>query len=119
LGLAFLSRFIVTIDFKNEILYLKRGAGFSRRDEIDMSGLHLLRIDGKTIVYSVDEGSPADQAGVKAKDVIAKVDGKTAGEIEMWDIRRLLKSGDGKLIRMTVKRGEKTFEVSFRLKRRL
>lgn len=118
LGVGFLKRHdVVTFDFPSARMYLGELLEPQAPDEADMSGLHLLRIDGKTVVHSVDKDSPADRAGVKAEDVIAKVDGKEAGEMEMWDIRRLLKSSDGKLIQMTVERGNEALEVSFLLKR--
>jgi hypothetical protein len=49
----------VTLDFPNRTLYLARGGHFSDADEPDMSGLHLIREGDKTLVYSVDAGSPA------------------------------------------------------------
>jgi len=40
-------------------LYLQPNHHYATPDEEDMSGLHLLRYDGKTVVYSVDAHSPA------------------------------------------------------------
>lgn len=119
LGLSFLCRHVVTFDFPNKRLYLKKGKRFHERDELDMSGLHLLRVSGETVVHSVDEGSPAKAAGIKAEDVILKISGNEASEMEMWTIRKVLKSGDGREIRMKLNRGGEVVEVSFRLKRRL
>jgi hypothetical protein len=120
LGLGYLSRRLVTLDFPRKRIFFGAEDDLSAcRDEIGMSGLGLIRIDGKTVADSVDKDSPAEQAGIEARDVLMDVEGKAAAEMEMWEIRRLLKSADGKLITMTIKRGEKTFEVSFRLKRRL
>jgi S1-C subfamily serine protease len=39
-------------------------------DKEDMSGLHLLRDGETTIVYYVDENSPAFADGIKPKDII-------------------------------------------------
>lgn len=119
LGLGFLSRHCVTLDFPNRRMYLRKGKLFERSDESDMSGLSLLRIAGRTVVYAVEEGASSEEAGIKAKDVVLSVNGARADDLDMSKIRRILRSGDGKQIKMTIKRGEKVLDVSFRLKRRL
>lgn len=119
LGLGFLSRHIVTFDFPNSKVYFKKGKEFKKVDETDMSGLHLLRISDKTVVHSVDEGSPAHKAGIRANDVILKVNNKDANEYEMGELRRVLRSGDKQKIMMTIKRGDDVKEVSFLLKKKI
>ncbi len=119
LGLSFLSRHIVTFDFPNSRIYLKKGKEFKKVDEKDMSGLHLLRISNKTVVYSVDEGSPAQKAGIRANDVILKIDDKDANTYDMWELRRLLMSGDRRKIMMIIKHGDDVKEVSFLLKKKI
>jgi len=119
LGLLFLARHIVTFDFPNSKVYLKKGKEFDKVDETDMSGLHLLRISGKTVVYSVDEDSPAHKAGIRHNDIILKVGNKDASEYDMWELRRLLMSGDKKKIVMTTKRGDNVKEVSFLLEKKI
>lgn len=119
LGLSFLSRHRVTFDFPNSRMYLEKGKGFKKIDETDMSGLHLLRISNKTVVYSVDERSPAQKAGIRANDIILKVGNKDANIYDMWELRRLLMSGDGHKISMTIKRGDDIKEASFLLKKKI
>ena len=119
LGLSFLSRHIVTFDFPKSRIYLKKGKEFKKIDETDMSGLHLLRISNKTLVYSVDEGSPAQKAGITANDIILKVDDKDANIYDILELRRLLMSGDKRNITMTIKHGDDVKEVSFLLKKKI
>jgi len=119
LGWSFLSRHFVTLDFQGGRMQLRKASRFDRRDEIGMSGLSLIREDGQIVVYRSGTGRPASAAGVQEGDVVLSVQGRKAKDSSLSDITRLLASGDGKLIRMTIKRGEETFEVSFRLKRRL
>lgn len=119
LGLSFLSRHTVTFDFPNSKMYLKKGKEFKKIDETDMSGLHLLRISNKTVVYSVDEGSPAQKAGIQAKDTILKVGNKDANTYDILELRRFLMSGDRHKITMTIKRGDDVKEVSFLLKKKI
>lgn len=119
LGLLFLSRHIVTLDFPNNRIYLKKGKGFKKDDETDMSGLHLLRISNKTVVYSVDEGSPAQKAGIRANDIILKLNDKDANQYDMSELRRLLMSTDGHKIMMTIKQGDDVKDISFLLKKKI
>jgi predicted aspartyl protease len=119
LGLPFLSRHTVTLDFPNGTVYFKKGKEFNKVDETDMSGLHLLRVSGNTVVYSVDQDSPAHKAGIRAKDIILKVGNIEAGEYGMCEIRRLLMSGDKKRIEMVIKRGDGAKEVSFLLEKKI
>ncbi|MHC4690903.1 MAG: aspartyl protease family protein [Planctomycetota bacterium] len=119
LGLSFFSRHLTTFDFPNKRLYLKKGEGFEKIDETDMSGLHLLRKIGDTFVYSVDVNSPAQEAGIKADDVIISINNKDAKEYELWEIRCILESGHNKEISMTIKRENDAKEVLFLLKKKI
>ena len=119
LGLEFLARHIVTFDLLNDRLYLKKGENFMNADEIDMSGLHLLRISEKTIVHSVDGDSPAYKAGIKSNDVILRVGNKDANMYDMWKLRRFLKSGDKKEVTMKIKSSTDVKEVSFLLEKKI
>lgn len=116
IGLGLLSRYVVTLDFIEMKMYLRKGQAFDKPNEIDMSGLHLWRLEGRPVVHSVDKDSPAEAAGIKAEDVVLKVGEKKTAEVDICDLRDLLKSGDGKEIKMTVKRGGEEKAVSFRLK---
>jgi hypothetical protein len=117
LGLEYLRRYRVTIDFPGETIYLRKGNQFSRPDSEDMSGLHVLRKEGRFVVYAVDKESPADLAGIGANDVLAAIQGKPASAYRLSQIRRLLMSGDGEAIRVTVKRGGREILIAFRLKK--
>jgi len=119
LGLLFLSRHIVTFDFPNSRIYLKKGKQFEKEDETDMSGLHLLRISGNIVVYSVDEDSPAQKAGISSQDIILKVNEKDADKYDMWELRRLLMSQDKRNITMTIKQGENLKDVTFQLEKKI
>ena len=119
LGTPFLSRHIATFDFPNNAIYLKKGKAFDRVDEVDMTGLHLIRISNETVVHSVDNVSPAQKAGIKANDIILKVNGKDAEAYSRWELSRLKKSGDKRNITMTIKRGDDIKEVSFLLKKQI
>jgi hypothetical protein len=94
-GLHFLSRFILTMDFPHNVMYLEKSHRFAEVDHYDGSGLHLLRIDGKTVVKFVDPDSSADRNDIETDDVILSVNGRNAHDITMLDIRRLLSAAAG------------------------
>lgn len=116
LGLGYLCRYRVTFDFPADRIYLEKGALFSRPDNADMSGLHLVRRSGRIEADWIDDGSPADMAGMRPKDVIAEFQGTRASELDLFTIRRQLGSGEGELIRLTVNRGGQEIHVAFRLR---
>lgn len=119
LGLSFLARHTVTLDFVNHKLYLKKGKAFDRPQQRDMSGLRLFRKDGRTIVHSCEDGSPSAAAGLARGDVLAKLDGRDAGKLDLFDIRRILSSQDGREVTLIVRRGDEDRTVTIRLKQRL
>lgn len=119
LGLSFLSRHMVTFDFPGNKIYLKKGKQFRKTDEANMSGLHIILVSGKVVVYAVDENSPARKAGIKAQDVIQKVSGKDANVFDICHIRRLLKAGDQHKITITIKRDNDVKEVFFLLEKKI
>jgi hypothetical protein len=51
--------------------------------------------------------------------VVLTVGETSATEMDICDLRDLLKSGNGKAIRMTIKRGEEEKAVTFKLKKRI
>ncbi len=66
-----------------------------------MSGIHLLRRRGKTLVYAIDDDSPAAAAGVVGGDQIVAVDDEPAANLTPAQLRELLRSGNGE--RLTLK----------------
>ena len=84
-----------------------------------MSGLRLLRQAGQVLVHSVDEGSPAMEAGVRAGDFIISLNGKSCASIPMKDIRKQLKSDPSAKIALEVKRGDDISRRQFQLRRLL
>jgi hypothetical protein len=119
LGLNFFRRHKVTFDFANQKLYLQPGRQFAMVDKEDMSGLHLLRRDGETFVYSVDNNSPAFAAGIGANDVIMSVDGRVASSMTMNEIRNVLQSKDGEKINFEIRRGENRLQFGIILKKKI
>jgi hypothetical protein len=111
LGLDYLSRYRLTIDFPNERLYLAKGKHFARPEHGHTCGLHFFFRAGGLEVESVDERSPAHNAGVRAKDVIVQLYGKPVSQWKSSEVDRMLTT-EGKTVQMTVERGGKQMEMS-------
>jgi hypothetical protein len=114
LGLGFLSGYTVTFDFPAGLMYLKKNSRSCQQPDLDLSGLHLLRIAGRTTVYSVDEGSPAAVSGIRHDDVVLSIAGESTDHLSMFAIRRQLCRA-GKDLCITVLRGEQTHEAILHL----
>jgi C-terminal processing protease CtpA/Prc len=99
--------------------YLQPGKQFGVKDDADMSGLHLLRRDGVTIVHAVDEGSPAMLAGIKSGDSVVSIDGEACRDMNMKQIRQMLKTGDGDKVYLEVQRRRTSVKCEFILRRSL
>lgn len=66
---------------------------------------------GKLVVDDVETGSPAAVAGLKAGDVVTKVDGKAIKSAEVFRSLLQVKTA-GETVQITVKRGKETTDLS-------
>src|SRR5439155_10754705 len=113
LGLDFMSRFAITFNFRERVVFLAKGKRYDQPALRDLSGLHLLRKDGKTVVHSVDEESAGWINGIKAGDTIVQVDGVTAGQLRLFQVRTLLcRPGT---IRLSLRRDQEEHQVHMKL----
>jgi hypothetical protein len=90
LGLRYLSRFVVTLDFRRMKMYLTPGKRFHEPDCYNLSGAGASRSNGVTIVYSVHHASAADKAGLRVGDAIEQFDGRPAESMSLLQIRKRL-----------------------------
>jgi predicted metalloprotease with PDZ domain len=112
LGIRYLSRYRITIDFPNKRLYLAKGKHFADRDKGHTCGLLYWFRSGRLAVDAVDEKGPAYAAGARAKDIIVMLGGKPVSEWKASQVERLLTT-EGKAVQITVERGGKQMEMSF------
>jgi serine protease DegQ len=81
-------------------------------------GIEFEDADGAVVVKKVLPGSPAEKAGIKPGDQIERV--RNVGIDDGRDLARALaKAGVGQTLKVTVKRGEKTEELTVELGRGL
>ena len=115
LGLGFWERYNVTFDFPHHLIFLQPSKQINKADRQNLSGIHLIRIEGRIVVEVLDRGSPADRAGIHAKDLLLKIDGEDATAIRLHVIRQRL-CAESKTVRLTVKRGDRVIEVPLELR---
>lgn len=116
LGLGYWSRYVATFDFRLHTIYLKKGRRFDQPDLCNWSGLHLLRIKGRTVVDFVDKGSPAEEIGIHPRDVLLRIDEANVCGMSLDALRRRL-CDEGKKYRLRIQRGQNEFEKTIVLRK--
>jgi hypothetical protein len=114
LGLRYWSRFVVTIDFPHDKLYLRSGRRLTAVEPRDVSGLHLRRMGDVTRVEFIDDGSPAQRAGIERNDNLVSVDGNAAAAADLVELRRKLSKPSGS-VKLTVSRRDRCIEAPLEL----
>ena len=75
-------------------------------------GIYIEKKDDQVIVIKPIAGSPADQAGLQAGDVIVTVDGQTVGMLSLEEVASMIKGESGTEVMLTIKRQDQDdFEV--------
>ena len=122
LGAEFLQRYRVTFDYTRKRVILEERIPAVKPAEYDMSGMFLLASGAELRTFVVSElvkGGPAEAAGIAAGDTIVSVDGQRATVLTLGRLRELLKSGDGKVVRVELERAGTGRSVDIRLRRLL
>ena len=110
-GLWYLCRYNLTLDFPNKKLYVVESSRFNSEENRNVSGLHLVSRQGKTIVIEIDEGSPAEKSGLKAGDQILRVANLEASGEQLSNIRELLCHHEIS-VRVNARRDETQFKAT-------
>ncbi|HEX6904941.1 MAG TPA: S41 family peptidase [Thermoanaerobaculia bacterium] len=80
------------------------------------TGLTLLKERGIAYVVAVEKGSPADAAGIKPGDIVAKVGNRNTRTMPLWEIQELLAGQPGTKLPMELIRVGETVQASLELK---
>lgn len=119
IGAGILKRWIVTLDYEHQIMYLKPAtAQVADLDTFDRSGMWINE-DGANgfKVIDVTKGAPAEAAGLKAGDIITAVDGKPANGLHLYEVRAQLRdAAPGTTVTFTVKGDNGTRDVKVTLR---
>ncbi len=116
-GLKFLAFHEVTLDFPRMKLYLKRRAESATATQATFSGFTLLHNHGEMLVLDVEPFGAADAAGIQPGDKLVELNGSPANTMPLEEIKTLFKSGEGKEVRLTLRRGDKTIQAKVVVKR--
>ncbi len=117
LSLDFLSRHIVTFDFPNKIMYLKKGKNFNKQANIDIT-IHLtgFSINSEShVVIQVDPNQSAYEKGVQEGDLLININSRDVSNmdlVEFWKFMQL-PIARGEKVPFTFKRDDETFTVEF------
>ncbi|TAN03729.1 MAG: PDZ domain-containing protein [Rhodanobacteraceae bacterium] len=113
IGGAILKRYVVTFDYAKHVMYLKPITGrVADLDTYDRSGMWINQAQDGMQVMDVTAHGPAEQAGIKAGDVITEVNGKPATSLHVYDLRRMLRDeASGTVVHFTVLHDKQTRKV--------
>ncbi len=75
-------------------------------------GVHITKTDGKVIIISVIENSPARKYGLKPKDEIIKVDSTPTKGLPLGKVADLIRGEEGSSVKITVLRDDNLLDKS-------
>jgi C-terminal processing protease CtpA/Prc len=95
----------------------------ARADDEGFLGVQIEIRDGKVVVKEPLAGGPADKAGIKADDVIVKIDGfkikDDANEEDLKEaVKEISKHKPGEKVKVGIKRGDKDMTIEVTLGKR-
>jgi len=74
------------------------------KDSVAGIGAEMSQVASYLYVIAPMKGSPADQAGIKAGDIIEYIDNKATRDISLYDAKQLLNGGAGSEVKLRVLR---------------
>jgi hypothetical protein len=105
--LSYLSRYLVTFDFRRGFVYLKKGAQFDIPDaKLDLTEVAVARQGQSVIVTAVNPCGPAAGLGLHSGDRLDVLNGRRTSRMSTWQIRRVLGRDDLRLTAEIVRAGE-------------
>jgi hypothetical protein len=100
-GLALLDHFNFTYDYPHSRMYLEPNRRFNLPFEHEMTGMTMrLGQEGYFTINRVYGNGPASEAGLKVGDRISHIDGKPAGNWEIWTMIPYMRQA-GKVVTFT------------------
>ena len=94
LGLRFWSRYVVTLDFPERKLYLRKGRQFDWVEPPNLSGLLVWPEGTSLVVKEVEPGSPAARAGLQKGDVLVEINGRKRAQTPLREFVEPLRGTD-------------------------
>jgi len=121
LGIPFLCRHLVTFDFPNHKMYLKKRTGFDRPNDVkvELKGLDfaMQRKCNNIFVSSIDPNGLGHRKGIRQDDILLKIENQDVSSYGLVELVEFFsqppKEQDG-VLTFTLKRGNDIIHVSFR-----
>lgn len=120
LGAGILRRFTVIIDYYTNKLYLKKNRTYKDPFEYNMSGLEFIALGvglNNFVVQNVRKDSPADIVGILEGDVLKKINGTNAFNLDLNTLNSYFRTKEGKKIKLKLIRNDEVIVKKFRLER--
>jgi carboxyl-terminal processing protease len=118
IGAEIFRRYVVTMDLPHKLMMLAETPETKTPYEFDMSGMFLTAGgEGfhKFKVLSVVDGGSAASAGIKPGDVIAELDGKSASQLTLEQLRSALReAGTTRTLSIERPDGRHTIKIELR-----
>ena len=113
LGNDIMRRFNVTLNYEHKEIYLKPNSHYRDLFDYSYTGLSIYWIDGEVRVGDVMKNSPAERAGFRVDDVILAINNNFSKNIQIY--KNMLQN-IGEKLRLIIKRKEKMYEITLRVK---
>jgi hypothetical protein len=106
LGLGYWSRYVVTFDFPNSVIYLTPVPHYRTRVQRHCSsGVSFVGAGGSIVVDTVKQGTAAAKAGVKAGDIVLAIENQSMKGASVFEAYEAIESA-GDRLSLTIKRGK-------------
>ena len=90
MGLQFLGKFDLEMDFPNQTVFFRPGRRIDQPDRRDRAGFRVYRLKGKTLIGHVDADSAASAFGIEQGDEMQSVDAVAAVDFSLAEIHEKL-----------------------------
>jgi hypothetical protein len=116
IGGDLLKRYTVTLDYAHQLLWLQPNELAAEREIFDRAGVWIARAkDGAIEVADVAADSAAAKAGLVGGDEILAVNGKSARDVQLYDLREQFKGPVGTPFKLRLKGKQGEREVTLTL----
>ena len=118
IGGEILSRFNIVFNFSREEIFLKKNSSFKKKFYYNLSGLIVKAIGSDLNTFEIAEVrnlSTAQQADVKAGDLILSINGVATNSLDLNQVLGLISTKPGKRINLQINRGGQIMKRTFHL----